>query len=633
LETSIGLEERYVRSRWRKASLVIGVIVLLNQLNWMMVDVGPQPHGDEYAGNILTFARDHLSQGWFSIGALQEIAVGPRPILYQALAMPLLIFRGPECFLSLLPNLLFLGVLFAATYQIGVIVRGEMVGMVAAVLVTSYPPIIVLTRIFRPHAALPACEALSIWSLCVFSISPSIRSVWIMCACFGISFFMHPLMIVGLLPASIPFLICGMRTARTKDKGWRLIVSHGFAAAMTCVVLPHSLWYLPRLEDVALLISRERRSVMINGGEWIGRSYFWSILSMPEALTLPAVLALGVAVIYVLSVGRKMDRVIFAALMLEGFALALRKGTQGWMNFAILLPLVAVLTASATPSLYNLCRHSRGALKVAALLGLSMIPLATVTCQLVVGRGWGAGIKEYLPYLGLNSANCNWRMNVMFCPDPPREVNTAQTFAKDIKEIGLDPECQGGNCLVYVVGPDWRASIWLSTQLRLAASNDLGAARISIAPGRLTSPRKVSDLLYLVSDFVYSVQLNKNAGRSDCSSVYRRAVAKVNSLFIEVAHRALPAVEIPGQTRYFDKHALCAFGVLYRRRSSIDLLKTVSYLTQIGGTELENKVLAKSLYFGRFEIAQYVVKPYLERGRSLVTQPGETSRIPLWIPW
>ena len=138
-------------SRAAGAALVL-LIAAVTGLHWAWVraDQGVFPHADSYV--YLASVQEALaileSRGAAGMAeAFSLLSYKGRPPLFPALTLPLAALLGATEDGVLAINLLFGVLLLVSTFALGRRCGGDRVGLLAALIVASYPPIVGLTRI------------------------------------------------------------------------------------------------------------------------------------------------------------------------------------------------------------------------------------------------------------------------------------------------------------------------------------------------------------------------------------------------------------------------------------------------------------------------------------------------------
>ena len=144
------------------------VFVSLANIQWIRNDAAPMPHPRDpyhYATNTLEF-MDGIERG--ESGGLEsfaQLSFRGRPPLYQLLSMPFVALFGRSTDAMLGLNVVCNALLLVLVFGLGRSISGGRAGLLAALAVATSPPVIHLSRIYRPHGALLAFAVLSVWLL------------------------------------------------------------------------------------------------------------------------------------------------------------------------------------------------------------------------------------------------------------------------------------------------------------------------------------------------------------------------------------------------------------------------------------------------------------------------------------
>ncbi len=470
--------------------LALGLLVLvvcLVNIVWVRQDTRPQPGADpnHYLTETFLFV-DRLrgqgsAQGWQS---LMELSLDGRPPLYQVLSVPFILLMGRSEDAALVPNTLFVVILLLSTYGIGKLAVDGRVGLLAALIVATYPPIVNLSKIYRPHAAVPAWAAFSVYLLLLLLKTRSVRVAWLFGLSLGLGMLIH-LNFLYLLP--LPALLFGLymvlfqtgaRYPRSlaQTPAWLLAKLRDplflfglLPAALTAAGLAAA-WYLPQSQSVLGL----RQAVI---SDWIGEAYgfsevppsfWWYVLTAPGAITSVSAVLLVLGLVLAGMSRNQGPTVLVVTFLVMYLSFALRIGDLGWLHFAAALPVAAALTAIGIIDLLERLsrapecptaekgggpwpemRARSGRVLAALVLGICLA--AAVFAFSVVTWGVRPWSRAAASFLGspLDSFTCSVRMNVAFCPNPARDESWP---ASDIlRTILADPECQERGCSLAVV--------------------------------------------------------------------------------------------------------------------------------------------------------------------------------------
>ncbi len=541
--------------------ILIAAVSLVNLL-WISHDSRPQPEVDPhlYLIKTLEFVDRLEAQGaadlWPSIAGM---SLQGRPPVYQLLSVPFLTLFGRSEDAALGVNLLFVALLLCATYGIGRLAGNGWVGLLAALLVTAYPPILRLSRIYRPHAALPACAAVSVWLLLLLLRRRSIWIAWLFGASLGAGLLIH-LNFVYLLPA--PALVFGlyMLLFQTEPRwppnlkatpGWLLkkacdpFVLLGLLPALLIALGLTAAWYLPHRQAI-LTLQREVQAHydFSRGFATVPTGFWWYARTAPGALS--TVLALLVGIGLGISVVRRRLGPSFLAItfLLATTAFGLRAGDMGWLHFAPALPVAAAVTAVGLAELRDLRPapwarigrwFSAGAILVCIVV--AGFVFATVT--------WGVGppSRPIALALGapLDADTCRWRMHLAFCPDPARDEDWH--VADILRTVVNAPECQTGPCRLAVI-PGAESLNPTTFDAYLTVLYPQLRDRVQVDnPGQWTGPPDDGD--WITSEYlVYAPQMrhwgNGKEIRTECTHFLESPPPVVADLYQEAAAFPLP---------------------------------------------------------------------------------------------
>jgi hypothetical protein len=193
-----------------RSSVLLGLLIIFVVISnwvWIQADTSLGTDAD---------SKDYIVKTITQLNILQEKGFSPsirqwltnlsregRPPLYQILSMPLIVLFGRSMDSGLILNLVFWILLIILVYLIGKMVSNSQSGLLAALFVVSYPPLIQLSRLYRPHFALAACTALILWRALALLKNRSPRNVWwfVFSMVFGI--LIHP-KIAGVILIPVP---------------------------------------------------------------------------------------------------------------------------------------------------------------------------------------------------------------------------------------------------------------------------------------------------------------------------------------------------------------------------------------------------------------------------------------------
>ena len=185
------------------------VVVSAANLWWIRRDVAPMPHPNDpyiYLSNTLAFVDQLRSDGFDDLSSsLSRLSFKGRSPLYQLLTVPFILVFGRSLDAALSINVVFVAVLLISVYAIGRVVASGRAGLIAAVVVASYPPVIHLSRIYRPHGMLPVFTALSVLSLLLLLRDRTVRRAWTFGASLAAGVLLHPTFLYVLAAPTLVF--------------------------------------------------------------------------------------------------------------------------------------------------------------------------------------------------------------------------------------------------------------------------------------------------------------------------------------------------------------------------------------------------------------------------------------------
>ncbi|MBN1657360.1 MAG: tetratricopeptide repeat protein, partial [Anaerolineae bacterium] len=394
--------------------------------------------------------------------------------LYQLLSVPFILLFGRSEDAAVAVNLLFTALLLWATYGTGRLARNGWTGLLAAFLVAAYPPLLHLSRMYRPQAALPACVAVSLFLLLLLLNRRSIGLAWLFGVSLGAGMWMHlnffyflPVPAAGLglymllfqAPPRRPPSLKGTPRWLLRKLGDPFVLFGLLPAALIAAGLAAA-WYLPHSQAIFEL-QREVESnySFARGFGSVPHNFWWYVLTAPGALSTVQAFLLGLGLILCLGLGLARRRlaplVLVVTFVLLYLFLGQRVGDLGWLHFAPALAVAAALTAVGLGELQDLGLPrwpSAGRwLSTVGVLG----GVATAALTFATGT-WGLQpwSRPLVLALGspLDTITCTWRMHLAFCPDRAAQDDW---HVDDILETVLDdPQCLGSPCQLAVVPAD-----------------------------------------------------------------------------------------------------------------------------------------------------------------------------------
>ena len=478
----------FVRYGEQLTLAVLIVFVSIINVVWISQDTRPQPGADpnHYLIKTLEFVDgvgEHgAGQLWQSAS---EMSLQGRPPLYQLITVPFIYLFGRSADAALSVNILFEAILLLSTYGIGRLASNGKAGLLAALLVATYPPIVGLSRIYRPHFAVPACVALSLWLLLLLLKTRRRSVAWLFGASLGFGMLVHPNVFYAVAAPAVVFglymLLFQIRPQRPcKVKGvprWLLaklgdsfVLSGLLPAAFISAGLVAA-WYLPHNQAIFAL----RQAVGANwsdqayGFPGVSPSFWWYALTAPGAISyvFTALLAIGLVAG---TIRRQKGLSLLATVFLIAYiGFGLRPGDLAWMHFAAALPVAAALTAATVvkacgwlaPSRTDADEGNVPGSRVAprARVGRMVAAAVTLVCVGVAAFNfsvatWGVQrwSRPFAVLLGapLNSHTClGTRMTTAFCDN--RAIGEDWPVSEILQIVLDDRECQQRDCRLVIV--------------------------------------------------------------------------------------------------------------------------------------------------------------------------------------
>lgn len=550
----------------------MAVAVIVANAVWILIDTRPQPFNDNYVEQTFRFVNNLRDASILELPYLiADMRVGPRPPSYQLATVPFVLTLGRSPDNMLIVNGLALIILALCTYKITEMCMNTTAGLLAAVIVLTYPPIVNLAKTARPHAITPAAVALSVMLLLLVYRTRSVQLAWLFGASLGAAFLVHPNTFYALpVPTAVVGLymvflqnhaLCAEPVSRSFGSIRRRIVDRfvlkGLIPAMMIALVLAAIWYVPAFRGILELIrdSAANWSDVRYGFEHMAPSFWWYARTSPGALSsfFSGLLIVSCAAILLLRsrVEKTSTAIValFGALIYAG--LGLRQGSLAWMNFALALPIVAALTAvgvaalveSISPSVHTSGGSAMGSeLKHPRRIHLDK-GLTNVIMFLCIGM---AGLNYMIVDWGLPRSPAVWqllgsplgptcaeRMNVAFCPNPP--VGGDWKSTEMLQTVLEDPECQMRECTLVIVA-NWR-DYFSYSHLRYGLAQDFPNARLEVDRVVGHQPSRA----WLAADYiVYLRQWNGDSYQDAVIEILESPPERYRGLFQKVKDFPLP---------------------------------------------------------------------------------------------
>jgi hypothetical protein len=464
-------------------------------------------------------------------------------------------------------NLAMNGLMILVAFLVGRLVKNRGAGLLSALFVATFPPIVNLTRLARPQSVLPALVIVWLWSLLLMLQKRTVKTAWLFCFILLVGLWLHPNAFFLLLPATSLFIVYAIFSADNQDanplsitnfslkkfasRGWaklkRPFVTKGLLPGLLMVALLASAWYLSALEDVTELAieSATNWSSERYGFTDIPATPFWYLWTFSGAISNFFAFLFWAGFIVYLFAKQRYPLILCLTFILMYFGMILRQGTLAWMNFAAVLPVVGVISAvfivdlfagdqnnalNMTPQL-----HSQRVIQIFAsvLLGaaicISLFNVYVVTGELsengeLLAQTLGAPLD----------VACGWRMTVAYCPNPPRSQDWQELAI--LQTIINDEGCPNATCSVAVVTES--AEIFSFISLRYFGEQKFPEATLEFLPIRRHGRYSLD---WLTTDYIiYIPQLQNNLYANAVASFLQNPPDNFASTYEEVKQLSLP---------------------------------------------------------------------------------------------
>ncbi len=587
-----------MKHKWHIALVLLMAVVATINTFWIRQDQSRMIKGDcyIYLTKLLSFVdnSDQKSLGNFWV-SLERLSVEGRPPLYQLLTVPFIRVFGRSEDAALAVNLVFLVLLMVSVYNIGRLAANDVAGLLGTLLVVSYPPIIHLSRTYLPHAALPACVALSLWLLLMVIKERSIRSAWLYCATLAFGLLTHPYFAWAMaVPAFASFVYLSLFCTRPKfprqltntlrwfsgkvsDRFFLLGLLPGGVLAL-CLPLA---WYVNfsygLLGDMEVYGDAAKRGPARMQGFPEVDSLLWRwVQTTPSAISNVLTLLLIVGVVSIL-VKRRVPALVLAFTLIVTYSIwSLRPIPRTWWYFAYVLPVAAATTAVGIMYIRSKWL-SRPLIVLAAACSAFIYSVVT----------WGVSPwnRSFAVALGapLDQA-CRSRLTTVFCPTPPEADRWP---ARDVLRTVLkDPKCRERRpCSLMTTGDLWMPRL----RYFLIQDGNHGRVRISAQahnrrgtgfnfekllnsdyllypdpkPPRMGVPYGIAAARFLQSPPARFASAHRTIARFDSPNGGVKLIKRTKPLTFEEAEASIAALDLPQKDK-----SRGAVGMLKRLRRS-----------------------------------------------------------------
>jgi hypothetical protein len=359
---------------------------------------------------------------------LAPLGKSGRPPLYTFLTIPFVLAFGRSLDAALFINVVFHAATLVLTHAIAKLAMNARAGLLAALLVASYAPIVNLSRIYRPHAALPACVALSLLLLILLVQNRSRKTAWLFGASLAFGALIHPYFLTIL---AAPTAVYGTYLLLTRsDSPWppglrgslrwlaqRLrnpFVMRGLLPGAVIALAPILLWNLTEGSSLFSLVRSigGRAGGLAYGFPKVEPNFWWYARTAPGALS--SVLAVfGLMGLVLCAFKRSLPIRVLVLTLVAGYPIIVN-WFQTWRYFAPLLIVVAVLTAVSITAIRHrlLSRALSTACVAVAIFSFSLLTWEMPAWSRPVARLLGAPLDRY---------PCRPESRALaLCPTPPQ---------------------------------------------------------------------------------------------------------------------------------------------------------------------------------------------------------------------
>jgi len=437
--------------------LLIFLTLVLNII-WIQTDeqLGTGSDPTMYIIKTLTFTDKLESDGlnhFFS--GIKSLSLSGRPPLYQLLSVPFMVLFGHTMDTGLMVNMLFQVLLLLSVFKIGQMISSARAGLLAAFLSSVYPPLVQLSRLYRPHYAIPACIAFSLWMLILLVEKRAVKNAWGFVLSLGFGAFIHPIFAtMFFIPAAIFSLyvlfvqVEPRKPINFKDfvpwlgkKLMNPLFLHGYLPAVLLAGGIVAGWYFlfgsPLLEKLQTVSSNQLAQfrgfdVFTKGFKNIPTGFYWYLLTMPYAISNVFTVLFGIGLVISLIRRRFYDWFLLISFI-GAYIYPASLATKTWMQFAGILPIMAVITAVGVSELKP---------KRLSWAFIFLILIMGVFVYSTVNWGTsGVGLK-LAGTLGapLEKGKC-LSTDQVFCPRPAQELiwpidEILKAIARDVQKNG-----------------------------------------------------------------------------------------------------------------------------------------------------------------------------------------------------
>jgi len=451
--------------------LILGLLclfVIISNVMWLAKDNSLVENRDSkiYLENTIEFIQFAKSPDFNLLDGILKLSHDGRPVVLQLSSIPFLLIFGNSFDAYTYFNFWFYVLLIVSTYKIGRVVKDRNVGLMAAILVAFYPPVIRLSKIPLTSFAVIACTALTTWLLLEFMHSRSVKHAWYVNLSLAFGLLVHPSIAWGIaIPTAILMLYTVFFSTQPRwvsspseifpwlgEKLRQPVFLRGLFPAALISIGAILAWYLGAGMSLVTELQGIDSWAPESGHYFLGPAYsnfpyeLWYVVSSGFAIsTLLALLFWGIMIFA--NIKYRSDIFPLSFLFLGSYlGHALLLYGAGWRYFSQTLPIMAAITAIG---IYAVKPRI-----LATSLAIVSIAISAFNFYVV---SWGPSVinQSIAGWMGIGdpaeSDYCRPSFG-FYCPDPPDlEVWPVKEL---VGTILADPACAAGECEVLVLPAD-----------------------------------------------------------------------------------------------------------------------------------------------------------------------------------
>ncbi|MEM7353268.1 MAG: tetratricopeptide repeat protein [Acidobacteriota bacterium] len=461
------MHRRPVR-RWELIALTALILAVATADRiWIQTDASPALLNDSYVylTRLLNFIDTVADRPIGDLdAALAELSHYGRPPLYQLLTIPVVLALGPSEDAATVVNLLFVVLLAVSTWGLGRTVKDGRVGLVAATVALSYPPVVHMARSYLPYAGLAACSAVWLQAVLWLLRSRSIHAAWALGASLCLGVMTHPHFTwmgapISLLFGGYVWLFQG--SPRCPGRSGNVLpwlarrlrdpfLLRGLVPAALLVAVTSSVWYVLAGHRIQSELSRVIDASRGDGAPTFGfpgieTSFWWYAKTAPAVLSTVLVVALIAGLVAVIFRANRPARALAVILVITYIVLSYYP-LPVWWFFTLAAPAAAVLSVWW---IFELRRKWIVATLAGVVLATAGFNFSLVT--------WGlpSHLEPVARWLGapLGRDPCESRTTTALCPFPADPTDPLP-LSQVTRSILDDSRCRDNDCQVLALAVD-----------------------------------------------------------------------------------------------------------------------------------------------------------------------------------